>query len=389
MAMWRRRLGPIRLRASVRAAITCGGRSIMKRPALALSAGILIMALLPGSTLASFIGTVDQENTVISNGGTNSTEPLAQTFTAGKTGLLTQIQLSMRATGGAIGLQIEATTGGLPNGTVLATTVPTSPTAVSGWCAFSLVSPIPVIAGTTYAIVFDMSPSLTAATADSSGDTYSGGQALLESGSTWGAVNGIVLDWDFKTLVDPQTTTLNWDKTHVFAGATTPLTLTETVVFPGLSDPLVESVALPSWFTVTGVACSSQIALADCIVANVAPGSSMTATSNGDPVVVTLTGTASPALGAAGTVGAGRAEGCMDYAVPAAIQPAQPAQDICVTGQANVSVLAIGATLPPTTTDSSLPTNAPNSSILWLSIGLIGFLGTALLLIGRRQRLTR
>ena len=137
----------------------------MKRPALALSAGILIMALLPGSTLASFIGTVDQENTVISNGGTNSSQPLAQTFTAGETGLLTQVQLSMRATGGDIGLQIEATTGGLPNGTVLATTVNTSPSNISGWCAFSLVSPIPVIAGTKYAIVFDMSP-LTGATAD-------------------------------------------------------------------------------------------------------------------------------------------------------------------------------------------------------------------------------
>lgn len=367
----------------------------MKRPALALSAGILIMALLPGSTLASFIGTVDQENTVISNGGTNSSQPLAQTFTAGETGLLTQVQLSMRATGGDIGLQIEATTGGLPNGTVLATTVHTSPSNLSNWCAFSLVSPIPVIAGTKYAIVFDMSPLTGVPTADSSGNTYPGGQALLKSGSTWGAVDGggLVLDWDFKTLVDPQTTTLHWDKTHVFAGATAPLTLTETVVFPGLFDPLVESVALPSWFTVTGVACSSQIAPADCIVANVAPGSSMAATSNGDPVVVTLTGTASPALGAAGTVGAGRAEGCMDYTAPAAVQPAQPAQDICVTGQADVSVLAIGATpgatLPPTTTDSSLPTNAPNSSILWLSIGLIGFLGTALLLIGRRQRLTR
>ena len=351
----------------------------MKRPALALSAGILIMALLPGSTLASFIGTVDQENTVIGNGGTNSSQPLAQTFTAGKTGLLTQIQLRLRATGGDIGLQIEATTGGLPNGTVLATTVHTSPSNTSSWCAFSLGSPIPVIAGTKYAIVFDMGP-LTAATADSSGDTYPGGQALLKSVSTWGAVNGIVLDWDFKTLVDPQTTTLNWDKTHVFAGATTPLTLTETVVFPGLSDPLVESVALPSWFTVTGVACSSQIALADCIVANVAPGSSMTATSNGDPVVVTLTGTASPALGAAGTVGAGQAEGCMNYT---------ESQDICVTGQANVSVLAIGVIPAPTTTDSSLPTDAPNSSILWLPIGLIGLLGTALLLISRRQRLTR
>jgi hypothetical protein len=350
----------------------------MKRPALALSAGILMMALLPGSTLATFIGTVDQENTVISNGGTNSSQPLAQTFTAGKTGLLTQIQLSMRATGGDIGLQIEATTGGLPNGTVVATTVHTSPANISGWCAFSLVSPIAVIAGTKYAIVFDMSP-LTGATADSSGNTYSGGQALLKSGSTWGAVNGLVLDWDFKTLVDPQTTTLHWDKTHIYAGTTTPLTLTETVVFPGLFDPSIESVALPSWFTVTGVACSSQIAGGDCIVANVAPGSSMAATSNGDPVVVTLTGTASPALGAAGTVGAGRAEGCMQYT---------ESQDICVTGQANLSVLAIGATAPPTTADSSLPTNTPNSSILWLSIGLIGFLGTALL-IGRRQRLTR
>ena len=234
-------------------------------------------------------------------------------------------------------------------------------------------------------------------TADGGGDTYAGGQALTNVG-TWVVVGGSLFDWAFKTLVDPQTTTLAWNHAQILGGATTPLTLTETIVFPGLFDPAVEQVALPSWFTVTGVTCSSQIAPGDCILANVAPAGSMNVVSNGSPVVVTLTGTASPLVGAVRTTGTGSAEGCMIYTAPDIAVPNQLPGGICVTGNATVAVVAPLGTPPPTATSGTPPPTAtsgtrapsePGSSLLLLPMALLAFAGSSLLVVNRRTRSTR
>lgn len=398
----------------------------MKRPALALSAGILLLALMPGSAMANIPGVLDQSNTSITMNA-NAAVPLAQTFTAGKTGLMNDVQLYMAAASGSIHAEIEATIAGLPDdSTVLATSLLVSPSATAGWVDFSFAPPAAVISGNTYAIVFNMSSLGGVPSVSGSGDTYSGGQALTKSGASWIAVNDVFNDFAFQTYVDPQTTKLQWDKAQVVAGTGTALTLTETIVFPDYSVPLakdigakpnpaaltaiwtVKSDALPAWFTPTGVTCAGQIALADCTLANVAPGSSLPVTPDGNPIAIdlTLTGTASPALADVGT-GTGKAEGCVVYPELARIT-VTPALSVtsCVAGQTTLAVVAPAATPaptpapnptptptprpatpPPTTVGSSGSSNGPGPSIWFLPLALVAALGGALLVSWQQRRI--
>ena len=402
----------------------------MKRPALALSAGILLVALLPGSTMALAPAEVlDQSNTSVPN-STDAANDLAQTFTAGKTGLLTTVQLYMsygaQPDGVMITVLIYTTAGGLPTGSILGGRS-ALPTATADWVTFPLSSPVPVTAGQTYAIVFNTSAD---GKAWGSGDTYSGGEALMYSETAWSANSGAIKDFAFRTYVDPQITTLQWDKTQVVAGSSTPtpLTLTETFVFPAYflstfdigarpnapATPVwtVKADALPGWFTATGVTCAGQVAPADCTLANVAPGASLPVTPDGNPIsiVLTLTGTASPALADVGT-GTGKSEGCAVYPelILRGIVPNQQIQS-CVAGQATLAVVAPAATPAPTPAPNATPTptptprpatppptaaggagssNGPGSSIWFLAIGLIAAIGGALMLVNRQQRRIR
>ncbi len=373
----------------------------MKRPALALSAGILLLALMPGTALAIPAGDLDQSNTSVT-APNDTTSDLAQTFTAGKTGLLTSVQLYMNGSG-TISVQLEETAGGLPTGFAVGYGSGT-PTDSADWVSFSVFPPVPVTAGQTYAITFNTGET---AAAWGSGDTYSAGQALMYSASAWGANSGEIQDFAFRTYVDPQTTTLQWDKTQLVAGLGTALTLTETFVFPTyeyavkvvgpnallLSLWSVTSDALPAWFTASGVTCSVQVATADCTLANVAPGASLPVAPDGDPIVLTLTGTASPALADVGTA-TGQAEGCVTYP-EVGLNVVTPAQVVpsCVAGLANIAVVAPAAsqtpaptsTPPPTTTGGSGSSDVPNSAVLW-PIGLVVTIGGALLLVNRGQR---
>src|SRR5664279_3219236 len=70
------------------------------------------------------------------------------------------------------------------------------PTATADWVTFPLIPSVPVTAGQTYAIVFNTSPD---GTAWGSGDTYSGGEALIYSGTAWGANSGAIKDFAFQT----------------------------------------------------------------------------------------------------------------------------------------------------------------------------------------------
>jgi hypothetical protein len=204
----------------------------MKRSALALSAGILLMALLPGSVMAIVPpGVLDQSNDPNLDGshtmGAGGTDDLAQSFTAGKTGLLTGVQLYMNFSASSVNAKIETTAAGLPNG-ILATSLPVTFNA-SGWVDYSFPSPAEVFAGQTYAIVFTTGAN---ASATGSGDTYSGGQALIVD-TVWKPVtvwspSSALVDFAFRTFVDPQTTTVAWDKPQVVASSSTPLTLTVT-----------------------------------------------------------------------------------------------------------------------------------------------------------------
>jgi hypothetical protein len=271
----------------------------VKRLALALSAGILLLALMPSSALA--VAVVDQSNpsSNVSNYAVGNSSELAQTFTAGKTGLMTEVQLYMRYTG-SITVKIEATTaGGLPDHSAvpLATSAPVSPTSSPDWVTFLFGSPAAVTAGEQYAIVF-----VTGNTVGAGGsiDTYAGGEAMVYLGGAW-IPTAIFQDFIFQTFVDPQTTTTQWSIPQVVAGTSTPLTLTVTAVFPNDGDAATYGVGitdpLPTWFTPTGVTCSDQISPSQCTLAIFFPANHFEPALNGDNNTFwfTLTGTASPA----------------------------------------------------------------------------------------------
>ena len=370
----------------------------MKRSALALSAGILLMALLPGSVMANVgPGVLDRSNDPNLDGlheiGSTGTDVLAQSFIPSRTGMLTGVQLYMLGDATSVNAKIETTAAGLPNG-ILATSSAVTFASASGWVDYSFPAPAQVFAGNTYAIVFSTKAN---ASAVGSGDTYSGGQSLIVDGvwkpiTTW-SPSSVIEDFAFRTYVAPQTTTVQWDKLHVVAGSSTPLTLTVTTLFPAdaaISTYAVGLSPLPSWFNVSGVTCSSPLASGSCTVASLtsAAGVRVTGNPSGMTFTVTLVGTAAPALASAGTNGTGQAEGCMAFVVvDRSVGPAQlDGLNDCVAGLATVAVLAPGATPPPTTTGSSPTSNEPGSSIWLLPLALIVTLGGAVLVIGRQKR---
>jgi hypothetical protein len=180
----------------------------------------------PGAALA---GTLDQQQTDISGAGqgVNNNGVLsisaAQTFTAGISGGLDQVDLSLAKNGSpvaALTVELQSTIGLLPDGTVLGTqTVPASSVTSGSSLAFVPVvfpTPVPVVAGTQYAIVAyvaDTNGYNWGASPDSSPDpsAYSGGEAFFASSSppstTWIPFTGDLdeVDQAFRTYVAPPT----------------------------------------------------------------------------------------------------------------------------------------------------------------------------------------
>ena len=131
---------------------------------LAAFTGVWAACALFAGTAAA--GTPDQQQT--NNGGgsypVHQTQSLAQTFTAGITGGLDQVDLTLRKFGtptSYLSVEIRDVSGSSPGGRVLAghpvpsSGVPTSPSFVSVVFA----PPAPVVAGTRYAIVLYSSTS--------------------------------------------------------------------------------------------------------------------------------------------------------------------------------------------------------------------------------------
>ncbi len=387
----------------------------MKKAAVAIFAAVTLGAVFAAPVAAALIpGVLDQSNAA-GTATIGSTADLAQTFTAGKTGLMTGVRLWLEHTD-TMYVHLETTTGGKPDGNVIGVTTTETPSNTANWVLFEFYNGVPVVSGTTYAIVFNTNSS-GADAAYGSADTYAGGQAFTNLGN-WVSISADLQDFAFQTYVDQQTISLGWDKTQIVAGATTSLTLTETLVFPDFQGPpavaqpainsdttwTVTSDTLPAWFTISTVGCSTQVALADCVAANVAPGQSMPIMPDGNPIVLTLTGTASPA--AAGTASA-KVESCAVYpiltvAAPGQARPAADSWSTCVSAEVSIAVVApaatpdpataapatasptIATTLPPTAVDGTTPTTG-TGSIVWLLMACLSALvGGAVLLAVRR-----
>ncbi len=160
----------------------------------------------PDEVILLNIPNVDQQNaTVTANGfGFTSTAWVAQTFLAGQTGELTQVDLDLFCAGCTgttpnLTVSIRATTGtpALPTGPDLATaTIPGFNTAAGGIFSAVFGAPLSITAGTRYAIVLRASANPSAGTyayvcscTAPNSNPYANGQRITSanSGTTWTA----------------------------------------------------------------------------------------------------------------------------------------------------------------------------------------------------------
>src|SRR5450759_672971 len=161
----------------------------MKRGALALGMGLLLLSLAPASALA-----IDPTSNLDQSAATGSTSTglsvMAQTFTAGRGGLLTGVDLSLAINGTttvSISLENVHNVAGFmfPDGIVRASgsrSVTGVSASTPSWVHFSFTSEPTVASGTMYAIVFDPGA---AGVLGALPDLYAGGRAWASSGSSW------------------------------------------------------------------------------------------------------------------------------------------------------------------------------------------------------------
>jgi hypothetical protein len=177
-----------------------------------LSLGAVCAVLLAGLVVpaAALAGDLDQQQ-LIQNGfrGIASSQSGAQGFTAGRTGLLDQVDLDLQKSNSPPVLTVELRdiSAGIPGnqvlatGTVQAASVPTS----VGFVPVVFPTPAQVVTGNQYAIVISTaaSGSNSYLWADKGPDVYAGGIESLDSppGSGWLAQPNY--DFAFKTYVAP------------------------------------------------------------------------------------------------------------------------------------------------------------------------------------------
>ena len=179
------------------------------RISLAALAALVTCLIVPAAASA---GDLDQQQTS-QNGfrGIASSQSGAQEITAGRTGLLDQVDLDLQKSGNQPPLTVELRdiSGGAPGSQVLATaTVQTASVPTSaGFVPVTFPVPAPVTAGVQYAIVIYTSGSYL--WADKGPDAYTGGIESLASSSPpstpWLPQSNY--DFAFKTYVAPPVAT--------------------------------------------------------------------------------------------------------------------------------------------------------------------------------------
>ena len=170
-------------------------------------------ALIPAAGASA--GTLDQQQTLNTFGGlqVDSTTSKAQTFTAGLTGQLDQVDLALSGMSVTTPLTVQIRDGSAtaPGGTVLASaSVPTSAvTSSESFVPITIASPASVTAGTQYSIVAlnDSSGWFWYAGITGTGSAYEGGRLYSSPNGPPGTgpwfEGNTMADFEFKTYVTP------------------------------------------------------------------------------------------------------------------------------------------------------------------------------------------
>jgi hypothetical protein len=174
----------------------------MKRLAIGLCSSLLLLGIVPASALAvnPVPSQLDQHNDSVLFAWSSGGFPLAQVFTAGKTGPLVGVELYLGINGSET---VTASINGVdsfaqPNSTVLASTsavVSGSSYGTPKWVFFSFTTPTSVTSGTKYSIVFSST-----LVAGDGGGTYAGGAAYGNEGN-WAPFAGNSQSFNFRTYV--------------------------------------------------------------------------------------------------------------------------------------------------------------------------------------------
>jgi Ca2+-binding RTX toxin-like protein len=173
-----------------------------------LVSALVLLGSLPAAAQAAPV--LDQSQEDISGaafaiGQLNGPQSLAQTFTAGLSGTLDEVDLYLQPAGGtdAITVEIRTVSANVPTNVVLATATIPAARVTGGFVTVAFAAPAAVHAGTAYAIVaYTPAPSLYGWRGTLT-NSYAGG-SLVVSGATppttWSVTN---FDTAFRTRVNP------------------------------------------------------------------------------------------------------------------------------------------------------------------------------------------
>ncbi len=190
-----------------RAAHAATPRRAWRRCAVGAVAALTLLAAAVAH--AAPTGTLDQQQPDTSGGevlfGGVGDTALAQTFTAGLSGVLDQVDLRLHAVGSGSLATVEiraVDSSGAPGSDVLASTT-VAPNFSGVWVEAAFSSPATVAAGTQYAIVVRSAGLAAWRISALGGDPYPGGQPYSSAdGVPWVATTG-TYDQAFKTYVTP------------------------------------------------------------------------------------------------------------------------------------------------------------------------------------------
>ena len=362
----------------------------MKRRALALCAGFLLLGLIPGSTMAT-VGNLDLSNPVDLTHQTNaSSVDLAQTFTADKTGDLSRVDLYVGGGLATVAMNIkhvDASTG-MPTGSPIESST-ASTTTTPGWVQFSFAPAQGIFNGSKYAIVFNL---VTDANAAYGSTGTAGGGLALWNNPSWVALPDPT-EFAFRTFVDTVAPTLSWDKTTIQAETSTTLTLTETMTFLNGAEASVYEADLdakPGWFTPTGITCSA--AITNCTLGNYeSTGVVAPAAFGGETLTIVLTGTALPHNADVGIAGVATTFACLEYPLKMTLVQPNAIDPGCPSISASIGVGVPAPTTPPTpppTSTAGAPASDGSGSAIWfLPVGLLAAFGGLFVGTKRRRRI--
>lgn len=183
---------------------------------------LFFAATLPVTAMADFLDMVDQVQDTWNSTATVSASSaiFGQSFTSGYDRALKAVQLDAGISGGDLYLELYNASGGLPTGSVLATSATvtsatkssTSPVPESDWTRFSFSQPEPLSQGSQYAFVLRTTSDNTSDFHhQSSGNPYSGGTyfwRLPGIQDDWTNSGTETRDMAFRTIVTPEPGTL-------------------------------------------------------------------------------------------------------------------------------------------------------------------------------------